>query len=155
MTFPPTDQPTNRRTSGYKGQTILPTDGHQDSKGSYTSNNVPIKVVGNKTSVFTKSRKKSPIVMDFFRLISFQLWFKSAVNQASNNVPIKVVGNKTSVFTKSRKKSPIVMDFFRLISFQLWFKSAVNQATFLGPTLFLPLFFKFVDFGLGKGFLIN
>ena len=30
--------------------TNLPTDGHQGSKGSYTSNNVPIKGVGNKIS---------------------------------------------------------------------------------------------------------
>ena len=38
MTYRPTNHPNDRRTSGYIGPTNLPTDGHQVSKGSYTSN---------------------------------------------------------------------------------------------------------------------
>ena len=48
MPYRPTNHPNDRRTSGYIGPTNLPTDGHQGSKGSNTSNNVPIKGVGNK-----------------------------------------------------------------------------------------------------------
>ena len=48
----PTNQPSNQPTNQTR-------DGHQGSKESYTSNNVPIKEVGNKypASVFTNSRK--------------------------------------------------------------------------------------------------